>query len=111
MQRVDVFFYGLFMDATLLRAKGIDPGELRRASLKGFELRIGQRATLMANPATTVHGLLGSLSQEDLDRLYSEPSVREYRPQSIEIQAGDRPVRAQCYITTMSGGLSRCSPG
>ena len=42
---IDVFFYGLFMDTELLRAKGVDPVNVRSACIPGFALRIGQRAT------------------------------------------------------------------
>jgi hypothetical protein len=48
-RRIPVFFYGLFMDAELLRAKGTAPGGIQQASVPGFALRIGQRATLIAD--------------------------------------------------------------
>jgi hypothetical protein len=96
--RAEVFFYGLFMDEALLRAKGVDPQQPRRASLKGFELRIGQRATLVASAAATVHGVLASISQRELDALYSDPGVREYRPEQVSVDVGDRQVSAQCYM-------------
>jgi len=41
-RRVDVFFYGLFMDAGLLRTKGAQPMNVRMASVLGFALRIGK---------------------------------------------------------------------
>lgn len=49
-RRIDVFFYGLFMDAELLRSKGAFPVNIRRAGVPGFELRIGERATLLRDP-------------------------------------------------------------
>ncbi len=39
-RRIEVFFYGLFMDADLLRAKGARPENIRVASVPGFALRI-----------------------------------------------------------------------
>jgi hypothetical protein len=42
-RRVDVFFYGLFMDETLLQAKGIEPQQRRLAVLENFRLMIGER--------------------------------------------------------------------
>jgi hypothetical protein len=48
--RIEVFFYGLFMDADLLRTKGAEPVKIRPACAPGFALRIGQRATLLRNP-------------------------------------------------------------
>jgi hypothetical protein len=49
-RRVDVFFYGLFMDIGVLRQSGVEPVNPRRASADGFALRIGRRATLVAAP-------------------------------------------------------------
>ncbi len=47
MRKIDVFFYGLFMDEALLKTKGVIPANLRYASVLGFQLRIGNRATLV----------------------------------------------------------------
>lgn len=44
---LDVFFYGLFMDADLFEAKGLRPRDPRRARIEGYGLRIGERATLV----------------------------------------------------------------
>src|SRR5262249_5931502 len=62
VRRTDVFFYGLFMDEDALRAKGLEPRDADRASVEGFELRIGERAALVPKPDSTVHGLVISLS-------------------------------------------------
>ena len=74
-RRVDVFFYGLFMDQDVLRAKGLAPETLELASVPGFALRIGQRAALVPEVSSRVHGVVMSLTLAELDRLYSEPSV------------------------------------
>ena len=83
VRKIDVFFYGLFMDEDLLRAKGVTPGNLRLASVSGFQLRIGNRATLVPSQFGRVYGLIASLSHADLERLYSEPSVSAYRPEAV----------------------------
>lgn len=46
-RRVNVFFYGLFMDQQLLEAKGVYPTDIRAAVLEGYALRIGARAALV----------------------------------------------------------------
>lgn len=46
-RRLDVFFYGLFMEVAVLRKIGLTPVNPRRAYVEGFALRIGQRATLV----------------------------------------------------------------
>lgn len=83
VQRLDVFFYGLFMDEDLLRSKGLDPKNRRLAAVEGFRLVIGKRATLVPSPCETVHGVVFALSQPELDSLYSEPSVSIYRPETV----------------------------
>jgi hypothetical protein len=82
-QRIDVFFYGLFMDQQLLEAKGVHPTDIRLAVVSGFVLRIGARAALVPTPASQVHGLLMKLSHADIEKLYAEPSVRAYRPEPV----------------------------
>lgn len=42
-RHMDVFFYGLFMDADLLRSRGVNAIKFRRARVPGSELRIGAR--------------------------------------------------------------------
>ena len=83
MRKINVFFYGLFMDETLLQAEGITLPNLRAASVPGFQLRIGTRATLVPAPSGRVFGLVASLSHNELERLYSEPSVQAYRPEAV----------------------------
>ena len=41
---IDAFFYGLFMDQTLLKSLGIKAQSPRAGSVPGHALRIGQRA-------------------------------------------------------------------
>ena len=88
-QRVDAFFYGLFMDVDLLRAKGAAPATVQPAAAPGYALRIGNRATLVADAASVAHGMLMQLSHEDIDKLYSEPSVSMYRPEAILVLTSD----------------------
>lgn len=98
LRRADVFFYGLFMDEELLRAKGLEPEGIELAAVDGLALRIGQRAALVSTPGGRVHGLVCSLTLSELDRLYSEPSVQVYRPQAVLAQlASGGVIAALCY--------------
>ena len=83
MRKINVFFYGLFMDEDLLHSKGITSANLRLASVPGFQLRIGNRATLVPAQAGRVFGLVGSLSHLELEQLYCDPSLRAYRPEAV----------------------------
>lgn len=97
-RRADVFFYGLFMDQDLLRAKGIEPQAVELASVAGFALRIGQRAAITSSPNGRVQGVVMSLTLGELERLYSEPSVQAYEPQAVLAQlAAGGIIAALCY--------------
>jgi len=97
-RRVAVFFYGLFMDAELLRAKGTDPVVVGNASIAGAALRVGRRAAVVPSDGETVYGVLMELTHADLERLYSEPSVSMYRPEPVLVLVTGRGfVPALCY--------------
>jgi hypothetical protein len=98
VRRVDVFFYGLFMDPDSLRAKALDPTDIRHASVPGMALRLGDRATLTPDPAGCVHGMLMALSHAELDQLYSEAGVSAYRPEPVLAKLVDgSDVPALCF--------------
>jgi Gamma-glutamyl cyclotransferase, AIG2-like len=96
---VSVFFYGLFMDAELLRARGLAPANLRRATVEGYALRIGERATLVAEAQARVPGVVMDLTHEEVDRLYAEPSVAMYRPLAVLARLEDgTAIAALAYV-------------
>jgi len=88
-RRINLFLYGLFMDEAALRSKGLNPINPRRASVPGMSLRIGNRATLLADPAGTAHGIVTELTHSEIDQLYSEPSVAIYRAEAVIAQPTD----------------------
>jgi hypothetical protein len=98
VRRIDVFFYGLFMDDALLREKGMNPVNRRMASVENFSLVIGVRATLVPCEGRTVYGVLFSLTHSEVDALYSEASVNVYRPEAVCAQLVDESVTpALCF--------------
>lgn len=96
-RHVPVFFYGLFMDEELLRAKGAEPRNARAASLSGYALRIGERAALVPADDSIVHGIVMDLTHDDLDKLYAEASVSMYRPEPVVCKSGVRAIAALAY--------------
>lgn len=82
-RRIDAFFYGLFMDEELLRAKGLNPLSRRTASVDNFALLIGERASLVPSEGETVYGIIFSLTHDELSALYAEASVSMYRPEAL----------------------------
>jgi len=97
-RHIEVFFYGLFMDADLLRTKGVHPTNIRPASVSGFALRIGQRATLLRSPNGLAHGMVMELTHAEIDQLYAEPSVQAYRPEAVLCKLNDSSqIPALCF--------------
>ncbi|MBD0369726.1 MAG: gamma-glutamylcyclotransferase [Pyrinomonadaceae bacterium] len=94
VRRIDLFFYGLFMDEALLREKGVKPVNRRLASVENFSLVIGARATLVPHAGQTAYGVIFSLTHAEVDALYSESSVSAYRPEAVAAQLQDGSITA-----------------
>lgn len=84
-RRIDAFFYGLFMDAEILRANGVAAENPRPAHVDDFGLRIGQRATLEPMAGSRSYGMLFALTHTELESLYytlrQPPSPEERNPE------------------------------
>ena|SRR5215213_5457908 len=91
--RVEVFFYGLFMDEALLRGKGLNPLNRRAASVEDFQLVIGERATLVRREGARAHGFVYTLTRGEVESLYSEESVSAYRPEVLTARLADGSVQ------------------
>ena len=89
---VDAFFYGLYMDETVLAGAGVTPRAPRRASAHGYALRIGKRATLVAAPGSIAWGMVYALTPHDLAKLYGAPGLEVYRPEQIEVALENRAI-------------------
>ena len=97
-----VFFYGLFMDKDYLIEKGLSPQNVRKAHLKDFRLRIGERATLEQSQGGCVYGTVMQLEDAELQCLYGDDSVADYLLQKVKLndEAGGI-VEAVTYILPM----------
>jgi hypothetical protein len=110
-RRIDVFFYGLFMDDAVLREKGINPANRRMASVENFSLVVGARATLVPGPGRTVYGVLFSLTQTEVGTLYGEASVSAYRPEAVSAQLADGSVTpALCFNLPVPPSMTERNP-
>jgi hypothetical protein len=108
---IDVFFYGLFMDAESLEAKGLHPVNGRQAHVSGMALQIGRRATLVPDPSRSAHGFVFGLTHDEIDRLYAEPSVAAYRPEAVIAQLADRShIPALCFNLPPSDEIVEANP-
>jgi len=93
-----VFFYGLFMDESLLAAKGIEPSEINLGFVDGYCLRIGERATLVRRPDNRAYGVMMDIAPSEATRLYAEESVADYLPEPVIVELMDgMQVEATCY--------------
>jgi hypothetical protein len=98
-RRIDVFFYGVFVDIDVLSATGATPSNPRRAHVDGFALRIGQRATLVPTTGSRVYGMIFALTHLELERIYSAPDLKTYRPEAVLAQPLEGLLKpALCYV-------------
>ena len=110
-RRIEVFFYGLFMDEAALRDQGFRPADARQARVDGFALRLGARATLVPDRDRSVHGMLMRLTHDELDRLYAEPSVAAYRPEPVIAKlAGGQSVAALSFNLPQAPDAASSNP-
>ncbi len=89
---VDAFFYGLYMDDTVLRGAGVTPHAPRKARADGYALKIGKRATLVKAPGSIAWGMVYALTPDDLAKLYGAPGLEVYRPEEIEVALENRAI-------------------
>ena len=110
-RRIDIFFYGLFMDADALRTQGLNPVNVRQARVTGLALRIGKRAALVMDPTSSVYGQLMQLTHAEIDKLYSEPSVAMYRPEGVKAElANGSVVAALCFNLVTAPSRNEANP-
>ncbi len=95
-----VFFYGLYMDVTLLRGLGFRPRQVGAARLDDYQIRIGERATLVPARGRSSYGLLHDLAQAEISALYSRPEVLGYQPQPVVVTLLEdcSMQQADCYV-------------
>ncbi len=107
-----IFFYGLFMDRSFLTGKGICPEMIGPAVLHDYRIHIGERATLLPSASSHAYGIVMELSDEEARALYSEPSVREYIPDRVQVELLDtnEVVETYCYNLPPELGLAGTNP-
>ena len=107
-----IFFYGLFMDDSLLTEKGLHPEKIGPAVLPGYRIHIGERATLLPSPASRCYGIVMALSAQEVDALYSEPSVRAYERERVRVTllASSDVIEVDCYNLPRDLGLAGANP-
>jgi hypothetical protein len=107
-----IFFYGLFMNRSLLVGKGLHPEIIGPAVLPGYRIHIGERATLLRSASSRAFGIVMQLKGPEARALYSEPSVREYMREGVRVELLDtgESVEAYCYNLPAELALSGANP-
>ena len=107
-----IFFYGLFMDRSLLTGKGLHPEMIGPAVLPGYRIHIGERATLLPSASSRAYGNVMKLEEQEAQTLYSEPSVREYVKENVQVELLDsgEALEAHCYNLPRELGLAGANP-
>ena len=95
---MEVFFYGLFMDISILSKNGISPSNPRRGFVEDYTLKIGNRASLIPRAGERAHGIIMTVSDAEIHGLYDEASVADYIPEEVNVITDDvQSVKAVCY--------------
>ena len=82
----DVFFYGLYMDEEILKSKNVVPRNKRIAVANGYELRIGNMATLLRKSNAKAYGIVYSLTHDEIDILYVKSGLSDYVTEALIVE-------------------------
>jgi hypothetical protein len=95
---MEVFFYGLFMDKDILIKKGISPTNPRKGYLNNYTLKIGTRASLIQCDKEKAFGIIMTINDEEIIKLYAEESVSDYIPEKVEaVTVSNEYLTVTCY--------------
>ena len=86
-RRIDVFFYGLYMDPKMLSEKGVQAVNPRVVSIRGMKLRIGNQATMLRKESSETNGIVYSLTHQDIKTLYKDAGLDNYVPEAFNAEA------------------------
>lgn len=102
--RVDVFFYGSYINFDVLSEVGVHERAFQAARLPGYRFQIRPLANLVADEGNQAFGIITRLSHRELDRLYTEHARDKlggwYLPEAVltfTIENALRP--ALCYLS------------
>jgi len=106
----DIFFYGLFMDESRLRAAGFGPVVIGPAGLDGYALAIESRATLEPESGSRSYGVVMTLPEVEAQSLYSEPSVADYEPEEVTVTLLETESLHECWCYNLPNSRQATPP-
>jgi len=82
------------MDPDILQQKGVNPRNPRKAKVKGFELKIGNMATLLRAPQKVAYGMVYALTHSEIDALYWGGGLDTYISEALvaDVEGNQIPV-------------------
>lgn len=103
-RRVEVFFYGSYINFDVLAEAGIDERPYDLVRLPGYRLHIGPLANLVADEASQAYGILTRLTHNELHRLYNGHAREKlggvYHPEAVLVFNIDNALMpALCYLS------------
>lgn len=103
-RKVWTFFYGSYMNLSVLKEISLIPERWETAKLNGFEIRIQPRANLVATDRHCVYGIIATATHDELARLYAHAQNtlgETYLPEAVLVETiGGKWTPALCYIAT-----------
>jgi len=87
IESVDVFFYGLFMDADVLRSHGASPRRGRAAFVADHVVQLRTKAILLRAAGERAYGMVYSLTRREMQALYR--NVQGYEEQLVTAHLRD----------------------
>ena len=94
----DIFFYGLYMDESILHERGVTPKNIRVGRVSGRRLRIGNNSTLLRNENAEVYGVVCSLTHGEIHSLYGGCGLDQYVPEAVTVETAEQNIPALCYV-------------
>jgi hypothetical protein len=85
---LDVFFYGLYMDAEILKLKGVEARNPRFGYVENYKVRVGNFATMLRSFGDRVYGVIYSLSHQELYNLYWGSGLTQYGAEALQACTG-----------------------
>ena len=101
---VNVFFYGSYMNFTVLKEVAINRRVFEVGRINGYELTISPLANLRPKKDGVAYGILTQLVHSELDRLYQDHAKGKlggnYLPEAVIVDQQSRTYTAAlCYIS------------
>ena len=95
-----VFFYGLYMDPEILKARGVEPRNPHKAVATGYRLRVGKMATLLKEKNAKAYGIVYELTHDDVNALYWGAGLDAYVAEAlvVELEGGEQAIVLCCNL-------------